>query len=231
MLGYYVLHVPDSVRAKAFYADVLGWHPDQGEDPSQYYHVDGSSPAGGIAGGATKPTITAYFLVQDAHAAANKIRDLGGRSPDPTKSASGWSAECTDDQGGEFAIYQPAQDYKDEDGPKPGEGDLIYYFLQVADDEKAKRFYGELFGWQFTPGSHPHGWNIANVEPHGGMFGTGKAGPIMVYFQVKDLEAALERVRKAGGTPGQVQPNSAGWHADCVDDQGLRFSLSSLRDS
>jgi predicted enzyme related to lactoylglutathione lyase len=230
MLGYYVLHVPDSVRAKAFYADVLGWKTGDGDDPTGYHHVEGSSPAGGISGGATKTGVTAYFVVEDATAAANKIRDLGGRSPEPTKSPSGWSATCTDDQGGEFAIYQPSAEYREVE-PKPDDGDLFYYVLQVADDERAKHFYGELFGWTFSAGSHPHGWNIEGVVPPGGLLGAGEPGPISLYFQVTDLDAALERVRRAGGTPGEKQSNSSGWHADCVDDQGLRFSLGSLRES
>lgn len=231
MLGYYVLHVPDSVRAKAFYDQVLGWHAEPGEDPRAYYHVDGSSPAGGIAGGAPEPSITAYFVVDDAQHAARRIRELGGQAPDPTESPSGWSAECTDDQGGPFAIWQPSTTYAEDGPPKPSDGDLFYYVLRVADDDTAKRFYGQLFGWELTTGSHPHGWNITNTEPPGGMFGAGTSGPISVYFRVSDIEAAVRRVRAAGGTPGPVEPNSVGWHADCRDDQGLRFSLGSLRDS
>src|SRR5690349_1391163 len=146
-LGYYVVHVPDAVRAKAFYREVLGWNAEPGEDPATYYHVDGSQPAGGINGGARTPHITVYYLVDDAKAAVAKIRELGGEAPDPSRSASGWSAECVDDQGGAFAIWQPEPSYAP-DGPiKPGEGDLFYSVVQTADATRAKRFYGELFGW------------------------------------------------------------------------------------
>lgn len=230
-LGYYVVHVPDAVRAKAFYGAVLGWRTEPGDGPDGYHHIAGSSPAGGIAGAAGTPGVTSYFLVDDAKAAVTKIRELGGEAPDPSQSASGWSVECVDDQGGAFAIWQPAPGFAPDGPPKCGTGDLHYSVLPVADDEPARRFYGALFGWTFTPGSHAHGWNIEGVEPPAGLFGAGTSGQIRVYFRVDDIEAAVARVRAAGGTSGPVEPNSAGWHADCVDDQGVAFSLGSLRDS
>lgn len=230
-LGYYVVHVPDAVRGKAFYNAVLGWNAEPGEDKAKYYHVNGSEPAGGINGGADIPHITTYLTVDDAKAAVTKIRELGGEAPDPSQSASGWSAECVDDQGGAFAIWQPEPSYAPTRPPKPGNGDLFYSVVQTADAAKAKRFYGELFGWRFTEGSHANGWNIEGVEPPAGLFAAGEPGPTTVYFQVDDIEAALERVTAAGGTAGAVQPNSAGWHADCRDDQDTPFSLGSLRDA
>lgn len=230
-LGYYVVHVPDAVRAKAFYQTVLGWRADPGEESKGYYHVEGSSPAGGIAGGVDKPYVETYVLTDDAKATAARIRELGGEAPDPARSTSGWSAECADDQGGPFAIWQPAPSYAPDGPPKCAAGDVFYSVLPTADDQKAQRFYGELFGWRFTEGSHAHGWNIANAEPPAGMFGGGTSGRIRVYFRVDDIEAAVRRVEDAGGTSGPVEPNSAGWHADCRDDQGTEFSLGSLRDA
>lgn len=229
-LGYYVINVPDAVRGKAFYHAVLGWRADEGDDPQAYYHVGGSSPAGGINGTPGKPSITTYFLVEDAKAAVAKLRELGGDAADPTQSVSGWSTECVDDQGGPFAIWQPSPSYASDGPPRCEAGDLFYSVLPTADDDRAKRFYGALFGWGFSTGSHPGGWNIGNVEPPAGMFGGGTSGQITVYFRVDDIEAAVARVRAAGGTSGPVEPNSAGWHADCRDDQGLKFSLGSLRE-
>src|SRR5690349_13493200 len=105
-LGYFVMNVPDSVRAKAFYRAVLGWEAEEGVDPERYYHSQGSSPAGGINGGATNPRIDVYFTVVDAAATVERVRELGGTSLEPMESASGWSAECVDDQGGAFRIWQ-----------------------------------------------------------------------------------------------------------------------------
>lgn len=226
-LGYYVVHVPDAVRAKAFYNAVLGWKTEPGEDPKGYYHIEGSAPAGGINGGAESAHIATYFRVEDAKETVTRIRELGGQAPDPSQSKSGWSVECEDDQGGTFAIWQPAAPAGP---PKSRPGDLFYSVLPTADEDKAKRFYGALFGWRFSKGSHAHGWNIEGVEPAAGMFGGGTSGQIGVYFWAEDIEAAVARVKAAGGTSGPVQPNQSGWHADCRDDQGTEFSLGSLRE-
>ncbi|HEV2778729.1 MAG TPA: VOC family protein [Actinophytocola sp.] len=230
-LGYFVVHVPDALRAKEFYGKTLGWRTGDGEDPKGYHHIEGSSPHGGISGGAREPRIDASFLVRDAKATVGRIRELGGSAPDPREYPSGWSAECTDDQGGRFGIWQPSADYAPAGPAKPGDGDLFYFVLPTADDGKAKRFYGALLGWEFTTGTHPRGWNIANIEPPGGLFGAGAAGPISVYFQVPDIEAAVAAVRAAGGTADPVETNKVGWHAACRDDQGTQFYLGSLRDS
>jgi uncharacterized protein len=213
-IGYFVVNVPDAARAKRFYREVLGWQTGAGNDPEGYHHIEGSAPAGGI----------------DAGAAVGRVRELGGAAPDPARSDSGLSVQCTDDQGGRFGLWQPERSYAPDGPPKTGDGDLLYFLLPAADDERAKRFYGGLLGWEFTPGTHPRGWNIANVTPPGGLFGAGAAGPISVYFLVTDIQAALDRVSAAGGTAGAVETNRAGWHARCRDDQGLEFYLSALRD-
>ena len=31
-------------------------------------------------------------------------------------------------------------------------GDLVYFMLPVADEERAHAFFGGLFGWEFEPG-------------------------------------------------------------------------------
>ncbi|MFL6140418.1 MAG: hypothetical protein ACJ72N_00925 [Labedaea sp.] len=224
VLGYFVINVPDALRAKDFYHNTLGWQfqPDD--------HVVGSSPTGGVFGAAATPRIDAYFVVEDAARTAAQVRDLGGQAGRPLRSPAGWSTRCTDDQDGEFAIWQPDQAYALDGPPKPGIGDLVYFVLPAADDELAKRFYGPLFDWQFSTGSHPGGWHITNVAPPGGLFGAGAPGPISVYFQVDDIEAAADRIRAAGGTCGPAQPNRAGAHAACRDNQGLDFFISSLRD-
>lgn len=222
-IGFFAIHVPDALRAKEFYRTTLGWRYTDHET------IEGSSPAGGIVGDAEASRIETYFVVDDAGATARRVRELGGHAPDPVRSTSGWCAECTDDQGGRFAIWQPAEGFVPDGPPKGQDGDLFYFVLPVADDERAKRFYGDLFGWEFTPGTHPRGWNITTVQPPGGLFGAGAPGPISVYFRVPDIEAAVAAVTEAGGTAGPVETNRAGWHASCRDDQDTEFYVSSVR--
>lgn len=228
-VGYFAVHVPDALRANEFYARVLGWRTENGDGAHGYHHIAGSCPAGGIVGGADRPRIEPSLLVEDASETVRLIREHGGTAGDPARSESGWSARCQDDGGTGFGIWQPAAGYAPDGSAKPG--DLFYFVVPVADDMRARRFYGAVLGWRFTPGNHPGGWNIVDVDPAGGLFGRGSPGVIDVYFLVPDIQAALAAVASAGGTAGRPEPNAVGWHAACRDDQGVDFSLSSLRAS
>jgi predicted enzyme related to lactoylglutathione lyase len=212
---YYAIHTPDLARAKNFYSTVFGWtfRADS--------HIEGSSPAGGLGEG--KTGIDLYFEVSDIAAAVAKLRELGGEALDPVQSKSGWSCEAED---GRLALWQPADGYAQEN-PKCAEGDLFYYVVPVADD-KTKDRYAAVLGWELSPGSHANGWNIDNSTPPGGVF-VDHAGVPDLYFRVADVDEVAQRVRDAGGTAGDKQPNSAGWHAACRDDQGVEFSIGSLR--
>lgn len=214
---YYAIHAPDLARAKAFYAAVFGW-TYRSDD-----HVEGSSPAGGLGQG--PPRIDLYFEVPDIAAAVAKLRELGGEASDPVESKSGWSCLA---EGGDLALWQPADGYADAN-PKCAEGDLFYYVVPVA-DEDVKARYAATLGWELSSGSHANGWNIDNSVPPGGVF-VDHAGSPDLYFQVVDVDKFAQRIRDAGGTAGDKQPNSAGWHAACVDDQGVRFNIGSLRDN
>jgi predicted enzyme related to lactoylglutathione lyase len=105
-------------------------------------------------------------------------------------------------------------------------GDLVYFWITVPDGEAAKRFYGELLGWQFGPGSNAGGSQITNTTPHGGISGAAEsASHPQVVFQVDDLEAAMERVRELGGETGEPRPGGEGSSVECRDDQGTSFNL------
>jgi predicted enzyme related to lactoylglutathione lyase len=105
-------------------------------------------------------------------------------------------------------------------------GDLVYFWIPVPDGEAAKRFYGELLGWEFGPGDHAEGSQITNVTPHGGISGTAESGSHpQVVFQVDDLEAAMNKVRELGGDAGEPQSGGEGRSVECQDDQGTSFHL------
>ena len=212
---YYVIRAPDLARAKNFYAAVFGWTYTEDN------HIQGSSPAGGLAEG--EPGTDLYFEVPDVKAAVARLRELGGEASDPTQSKSGWSGAA---EGGLLALWQPAEGYA-QTNPKCAEGDLFYYVVPVANDEVKER-YQAVLGWELSTGSHPNGWNIENSAPPGGLF-VDHAGRPDLYFRVGDVDEAARRIRDAGGTAGEKQPNSAGWHAACHDDQGVEFSIGSLR--
>jgi predicted enzyme related to lactoylglutathione lyase len=104
-------------------------------------------------------------------------------------------------------------------------GDLTYFWLSLADAEKAKGFYSELLGWRFSPGNAPEGWNIEESSPPGGLHGGASEPKANLCFEVDELEPAMEKVRSLGGEAGEPQPTEGGRFSICRDDQGYEFCV------
>jgi predicted enzyme related to lactoylglutathione lyase len=104
-------------------------------------------------------------------------------------------------------------------------GDLVYFWIPVPDDEAAKRFYGEVLGWEFEEGHVPAGLQVMNTQPPAGIAGGSEASHPQVAFQVGDLEAAMQKVRNLGGEAGEPRPGGEGRSVECRDDQGTSFHI------
>ncbi len=116
------------------------------------------------------------------------------------------------------------------------EGEIAYFELGVDDPTKARAFYGELFGWTFTPRPSGQGFAISTPSLPGGVHG-GEAGArpylfFVAFFVVDDMETALAKVRELGGTVDETngETDSAsqatlGRFVLCKDDQGFEFGL------
>jgi predicted enzyme related to lactoylglutathione lyase len=104
-------------------------------------------------------------------------------------------------------------------------GDLVYFVIPTADAERAKTFFGGLFGWEFSTGNVPGGFQIEGPSPPAGLFEGNEGSRPLPYFQVDDIEAAVTTVRELGGDAEDPQPIPSGRMAHCRDDQGLEFGL------
>lgn len=109
-------------------------------------------------------------------------------------------------------------------------GDLVYFVVPVPEADRGRAFYGELFGWDFSPGNVPGGFNIEGSTPPGGLFGGGPGNTPTVYFSVDDIHAAVEQIRELGGEAGEPEEIQSGYMADCRDDQGTRFGIWSPKE-
>ena len=87
---------------------LLGW---DARPSGQGFHIENVFPPGGIDGSATEPGVTIYLRVDDVSTLAERVRELGGTVLSIETYDSGGSAQCLDDQGVPFTLWQPAPGY------------------------------------------------------------------------------------------------------------------------
>ncbi len=111
-------------------------------------------------------------------------------------------------------------------------GELAFFELGVGDTERGRAFYEGLFGWKFEPGPSGKGFAIGAPNVRGGMHGDDAGATPYVFFQVDDMDTALERVRELGGEVEEmdVEGDEAsierfGRFKLCRDDQGSAFGV------
>jgi len=98
---------PDAHRAKEFYQAVLqvpfstghpgAWRTDQTRPPLGIRSAEGAEPG-----------VQLSYRVDDIAAAVERVRAAGGRADEPERKPYGLLADCVDDQGATFRLWQPA---------------------------------------------------------------------------------------------------------------------------
>jgi predicted enzyme related to lactoylglutathione lyase len=110
-------------------------------------------------------------------------------------------------------------------------GKIVHFEISAKDTARAKKFYEKVFGFKYRDAQMPGGeyWLVDNgSKDQGGgimpaMDGTGHIG---IYFDVDDIDQAIEQVRELGGTADEKLPvPGEGWFASCVDSEGNAFNL------
>ncbi len=225
-LAYVSLWVPDGEQAAAFFGDVLGWKYAGGAGATR--QVLGATPPHGIFGGQLRSSLFLCLAVDDLDVARRRGRAAGGRDGDPRTEPYGRVVDCADDQGMPFALVEGTDDGSGPAGGGGSPGDLAYVTLEVADSARARAFYAAVVGWRFAPGRSVDGWNSENVGPMVGLHGGHAVVTAVPMYHVAHVEAAVARVRSAGGSATDPERHPYGVTADCVDDQGTRFYLGQL---
>ena len=110
-------------------------------------------------------------------------------------------------------------------------GKIVHIEIPAEDTQRAMKFWGDVTGWKFKNyGEGQEGapeYNMFEGEPGGGLYPAreGEKG-IKVYFEVDDIDAELEKIRKAGGEAEAKMPvPSMGWFAEAKDTEGNPFSV------
>jgi predicted enzyme related to lactoylglutathione lyase len=97
----------DAHRAKEFYQAVLQVPFSSGHPGA--WRTDQTSPPLGIRSSqGAEPEVQLSYRVDDITAAVDRVRAAGGRADEPVRRPFGLLAECVDDQGTAFRLWQPA---------------------------------------------------------------------------------------------------------------------------
>ncbi|MGH3569926.1 MAG: VOC family protein [Pseudonocardia sp.] len=114
-------------------------------------------------------------------------------------------------------------------------GELSFFSIGVGDVDKARAFYGALFGWGFGEPPAGKGAVIETSNVPGGIHGGDPGASPYLFFVVDDIDAAATQVRELGGTIETLEGEED--HEDrtstakfgrfrlCRDDQGSSFGL------
>jgi predicted enzyme related to lactoylglutathione lyase len=240
---------PDPRAAASFYSDLFGWEAEEilPADWDGSYLVCrqrglevaaiGSAPAG-----AAPPEAgmwVTHVWVDDTDATAAKVTEAGGSIViDPFDlGVAGRTAVVTDSVGAAFALWQPRELRGARVVNEPGAWAMS--MLATTDPEAAKRFYGEVFGWEADDFEGLWLWRLPGFvggEPAqpvprdviGAMMpAEGRPPSWDVNFWVDDADESATQAAKLGGTV-LVEPFDSQVTRDAVlaDPQGAVVSVS-----
>jgi uncharacterized glyoxalase superfamily protein PhnB len=97
----------DANRAKEFYEAVLQV-PFSAGHPGAWRTGETRPPLGIQSSEGREPGVQLSYRVDDIAAAVERVRAAGGRADEPERKPYGLIAECADDQGATFRLWQPA---------------------------------------------------------------------------------------------------------------------------
>jgi uncharacterized protein len=164
---------PDADAALAFYGGLFGWKfenvlPEGSEGKYFIGRIRGGDVAavGSIPDGAPMAKWNTFVWVASADETAAKVREAGGAvAVEPVDVMdSGRMAVITDPEGAALFVWQ-AKEHK---GAKVvnEHGSLNFNGLATRDPERAKAFYGAVFGWQTLPLPSGVMWTLPGYGDH-----------------------------------------------------------------
>lgn len=246
--AWYELMTTDVAAARAFYSNVVGWDARDASTTELAYTLfsAGNGPVGGLMAlpeearraGAT-PRWMGYVGVDNVETTTDRIKRLGGAVyVPPTDSNIGRISVVADPQTAILALVEGLKTGSSQGPELDQPGHVGWHELLAADWAKAFAFYAELFGWQKvdTESGPVDAYQLfsAGGQTIGGMFTKRPVEPIpywLFYFNVGDIDAATERVRRGGGQvfEGPFVVPEGSWIARCIDPQGAIFALQGKR--
>ena len=216
---WYELLTNDAAASTAFYEDVLGWmvQPAQPGDPKHYQTLD--TGKGGMVGGmmqlteemrahGAKPTWLFYVGVADVDATATRAGELGGKVLMPAFDIAniGRIALLADPQGIPFYVMRATGEGTSTAFDRTGMGKCNWNELATPDQAAGNAFYEKLLGWTYPdkmamPGGDDYVFIAVGETRIGATMKQAPSAPQgwQFYFRAPDIDAAVEKVKKAGG--------------------------------
>jgi predicted enzyme related to lactoylglutathione lyase len=234
---------PDIEASAAFYGEVFGWDAPESEDAEQTggyrQAMKGDKPVAGmmpLMQEGQPPAWSTYISVEDADATAAAVTEAGGTVlAEPMDVLDlGRMAVFADPEGAVFGIWQA--------GSFAGAGlvkeadTLVWNELNTRDPERAKSFYGDVFGWQYDEREFEAGLYTsiqADGETVGGIIDISDRVPDevpahwLVYFASDEADATIEKATSAGGEVvfGPEDISEVGRIAVMKDPAGAVFAV------
>lgn len=255
------LSTADIEASAAFYGDLLGWAVPERENSAEMGGYRRAESGGADVAGVMPlmeegqpPSWNTYIAVEDADATAAEVTDNGGSVIAPPMDVMdlGRMAVFADPTGAVFGIWQAGTFVGAAKVNEPGA--IGWNELNTRDPEAAKAFYGAVFGWSFRDlemkrDEGDDNWqgpevytelllNEGDEESIAGMMDVSGMVPDQVpphwltYFVVEDTDAAVEKVKAAGGAVnfGPIDI-PAGRFAVVNEPKGAAFAVIALPES
>jgi predicted enzyme related to lactoylglutathione lyase len=237
------LSSPDPVASNAFYGSLFGWHiEDTGPETGNYgmCMVDGRPVAGigpQMGGGDGPPAWLTYLAVDDVDKVAEAVTAHGGTLVAPPMSVgdAGRMAVAQDPTGAFAGLWQAGETIGEERFNEPGA--VVWNEHMSRDTQRARDFYGAVFGYAFTPVEGAEYWMLSigtAQEPVGGLGALPAEAPgdvpshWMTYFMVVNVDESAARAESLGASIAQAPLDTPfGRMAVVVDGQGASFSIMS----
>ncbi len=238
------LWTSDVEASRRFYAELFGWDA-QAPSPEFggyfMFHRDGVPVAGGMGPMGDQPADNRWkvYLASDDIEKTLEVAERAGAtvvSPAMDVADLGRQAVLIDPSGAPVGTWQP--------GTFPGfrvlneHGAPSWFELHTRDHRRSLDFYRTVFGWETNVESDTDEFRYSTVrDPEGQGFVAGVMDDTpfpteevptnwLVYWEVDDVPAAIERARRLGATVlMDCQQTPYGDLAQLVDPTGARFSL------
>ena len=243
---WFELSTTGQSAAKQFYSSLLGWESqDMPMGPDMLYtmfRLNGRDTAGAYTMKAEErqmgipPNWLMYISVDNADATVATILEHGGNPMSPAFDVPnvGRMAVIQDPAGAVFAIFQPGHHHGVRVYAEPGA--FCWVDLQTPDRDRAAKFYGSVFGWEFTLGKDKDPNGYLHIKNHGEFIGglppsrhlTPNVPPHwLAYIQSANCEAQTAKAAQLGAKV--LVPTMAiegtGNFSVIADPQGAVFAL------